>query len=87
MRKRLLAGNHSEQTVVNYVRAVEYLCKYVGKHPQHIEIDDIITNDGKFRIRINRSKGNKDRYTVLSESLLPELRQYFKAYPPPNISL
>lgn len=179
MKKRLLVGNHSEQTVVNYVRAVEYLCKYVGKHPQDIEIDeitdylyelqykkfrawrtikiyvaglrwyyqnilenedlaakipypkeeqdlpvvlsreelkklfnacdnikhkmmlkllyssglrrnellnlkieDIITNDGKFRIRINRSKGNKDRYTVLSKSLLPELRQYFKAYQP-----
>ena len=48
----------------------------------NLKIDDIITNDGKFRIRINRSKGNKDRYTVLSESLLPELRQYFKAYRP-----
>lgn len=48
----------------------------------NLKIDDIITNDGKFRIRINRSKGNKDRYTVLSERLLPELRQYFKVSRP-----
>lgn len=179
MKKRLLVGNHSPQTVVNYVRSLEYLCKFVGKHPKEIELDeitdflyemqykkfrawrtikiyvaglrwyyqhienneelaskipypkeeqdlpvvlsrdelsklfencdnlkhrvmlilvyssglrrnellnlkieDVITKDGKFRIRINRSKGNKDRYTVLSKDLLPELRKYFEIYRP-----
>ena len=179
MKKRLLVSNHSEQTIVNYLRSVEYLCKHTGKHPHHTEIDEIIdylyqlqyhkfrawrtikiyvaglrwyythileqeklafqipypkeeqdlpvvlsrnelfklfskcenikhkmmlsmlyasglrrnellnlrienidTNDGKFRIRINRSKGNKDRYTVLSEKILPELRAYFQAFKP-----
>jgi site-specific recombinase XerD len=179
MKKRLSVSNHSEQTIVNYLRSVEYLCKHTGKHPQDTEIDEIIdylyqlqyhkfrawrtikvyvaglrwyyshilgqdklafqipypkeeqdlpvvlsrrelfklfsncenikhklmltmlyasglrrnellnlrienieTNDGKFRIRINRSKGNKDRYTVLSEKLLPELRAYYQAFKP-----
>ena len=177
MKKRLSVSNHSEQTIVNYLRSVEYLCKHTGKHPRDTEIDEIIdylyqlqyhkfrawrtikiyvaglrwyyshileqeklafqipypkeeqdlpvvlsrkelfklfsncenikhklmlsmlyasglrrnellnlrienieTNDGKFRIRINRSKGNKDRYTVLSEKLLPELRAYYQAF-------
>lgn len=179
MKKRLSVSNHSGQTIVNYLRSVEYLCKHTGKHPQDTEIDEIIdylyqlqyhkfrawrtikiyvaglrwyyshileqeklafqipypkeeqdlpvvlsrrelfklfsncenikhklmltmlyasglrrnellnlrienieTNDGKFRIRINRSKGNKDRYTVLSEKLLPELRAYYQAVKP-----
>ena len=179
MKKRLAVSNHSEQTTINYLRAMEYLCKYTGKHPLETEIDEIIdylyqlqyykfrawrtikiyvagmrwyyanmanreefafkipypkeekdlpvivsrnelhklfsscsnpkaklmlqmiygsglrrnellnlkiedidTNDGKFRVRINRSKGNKDRYTVLSQKLLPQLREYFKAYKP-----
>lgn len=179
MKKRLSVSNHSEQTIVNYLRAVEYLCKYTGKTPQETEIDevtdylyqlqyhkfrawrtikiyvaglrwfytnmlddeefafkipypkeekdlpvvisrnelyklfsacdnpkhkimlmmvyasglrrnellnlkieDIDTNDGKFRIRINRSKGNRDRYTVLSKALLPQLRKYYQNYQP-----
>ena len=179
MKKRLSVSNHSEQTIVNYLRAVEYLCKHTGKNPQETEIDevtdylyqlqyykfrawrtikiyvaglrwfytnilddeefafkipypkeekdlpvvisrnelyklfsacdnpkhkimlmmvyasglrrnellnlkieDIDTNDGKFRIRINRSKGNRDRYTVLSKVLLPQLREYYKNYQP-----
>lgn len=179
MKKRLSMSNHSEQTIINYLRAVEYLCKYTGKTPQETEIDevtdylyqlqyhkfrawrtikiyvaglrwfytnmlddeefafkipypkeekdlpvvisrnelyklfsacdnpkykimlmmvyasglrrnellnlkieDIDTNDGKFRIRINRSKGNRDRYTVLSKSLLPQLRGYYQNYQP-----
>jgi integrase/recombinase XerD len=48
----------------------------------NLKIHDIQTADGKFRIRINRSKGNKDRYTVLSEKLLPELREYYMVYRP-----
>lgn len=179
MKKRLSVSNHSEQTIVNYLRAVEYMCKHTGKNPSDTEIDevtdylyqlqyqkfrawrtikiyvaglrwyythilddekfafkipypkeeqdlpvivsrnelsklfvsadnlkhrlmlimtyasglrrnellnlkieDIDTNDGKFRLRINRSKGNKDRYTVLSKEILPHLREYYKAYKP-----
>lgn len=48
----------------------------------HLKIEDIITDDGKYRIRINKGKGDKDRYTVLSKKLLPQLRAYFQAYRP-----
>lgn len=48
----------------------------------YLKIEDIITSDGKLRIRINKGKGGKDRYTVLSELVLSELREYFKAYRP-----
>jgi integrase/recombinase XerD len=48
----------------------------------YLKIEDIITDDGKLRIRINKGKGDKDRYTVLSKKLLPQLRDYFKAYRP-----
>jgi site-specific recombinase XerD len=33
-------------------------------------------------IRIENSKGNKDRYTILAQSLVPELREYYKKYKP-----
>lgn len=46
--------------------------------------DDLITKDGKCRIRINQGKGNKDRYTVLSKKVLPELREYYLSYRPKN---
>ena len=50
----------------------------------HLKITDIITNDGKYRIHINKGKRDKDHYTVLSKKLLPELREYFKTYRPVN---
>ena len=43
---------------------------------------DILTKDGKYQIRINCSKGSKDRYTVLSKKVLIELRQYYLSYRP-----
>ena len=43
---------------------------------------DILTKDGKYQIRINCSKGGKDRYTVLSKKVLAELRQYYLSYHP-----
>jgi integrase/recombinase XerD len=178
-KKRLSVSNSSPQTIANYLRAVESLCKFTGKYPGNTSIDqvtdfiydlqhnknrawrtikvytaglrwyfthmeensglaqkipypkeekdlpkilsredlkqffsgcknikhrvmfqlvyssglrrnellnlkirDIQTDDGKFRIRINRSKGNKDRYTVLSQKLLPQLREYYLIYRP-----
>jgi hypothetical protein len=35
-----------------------------------------------YLIRIENSKGNKDRYTLLAKSLVPELREYYKKYKP-----
>lgn len=48
----------------------------------NLKIEDVETKDGKCRLRIEKSKGNKDRYTVLSKKCLDELRTYFKACRP-----
>ncbi len=45
-----------------------------------LKLVDIDTKN--FLIRIENSKGNKDRYTLLAQSLLPELRQYCQKYKP-----
>jgi integrase/recombinase XerD len=49
---------------------------------RHLKIHDIETDDGKCRIRVVKGKGKKDRYTVLSTSVLIELRAYFLKYKP-----
>jgi len=48
----------------------------------NLRIEDVETDDGKCRLKINKSKGSKDRYTVLSTKVLTELRQYYKANRP-----
>jgi len=44
--------------------------------------EEIETKDGKRRIRIQEGKGKKDRYTVLSDKVLKELRLYYMSYHP-----
>ncbi|MCH7530084.1 tyrosine-type recombinase/integrase [Patescibacteria group bacterium] len=48
----------------------------------NLRIENIDTDNGKCRIRINKGKGTKDRYTVLSQKVLKELREYFTACRP-----
>ena len=38
MKKRLSVSNHSQQTIINYLRSVEYLCIYTGKHPKALKL-------------------------------------------------
>jgi integrase/recombinase XerD len=46
----------------------------------HLRVTDI---DAQRRlIRIEQGKGKKDRYTLLAECLLPELRHYYRVYRP-----
>ena len=49
---------------------------------KNLRIHDIETQDGKCRIKINKGKGAKDRYTVVSKKVLDELRVYYKACRP-----
>lgn len=49
----------------------------VKLRPEHIESDP-----SRMVIRVEQGKGRKDRYTVLSENLLIELRKYWKIYSP-----
>jgi integrase len=46
----------------------------------NLKITDI--DAARMTIRVKQGKGGKDRYTVLSQNLLVELRQYWKRYRP-----
>lgn len=46
----------------------------------HLKIMDI--DSSRMMIRVEQGKGKKDRYTLLSELLLEELRKYYKVYRP-----
>jgi len=46
----------------------------------HLKLSDI--DSSRMLIRVNHSKGNKDRYTLLSPLLLKTLRTYYKDYRP-----
>lgn len=48
----------------------------------NLKISDIDSKDDKMRIRVNRGKGGKDRYTVLSHHILKDLRIYFRMCKP-----
>ena len=48
--------------------------------PEHIDSKRML-------IKVERGKGGKQRYTILSAKLLNELRQYYKICKPQNLSL
>jgi integrase/recombinase XerD len=43
-----------------------------------LQVQDIESDPSRMLIRINQGKGNKDRYSLLSERLLAELRAYWQ---------
>lgn len=45
-----------------------------------LKVSDI--DSRRMRIRVNRGKGKKDRYTLLGERLLEELRVYYRSFHP-----
>jgi site-specific recombinase XerD len=49
----------------------------------HLKVEHI--NSKRMLILIEDGKGGKDRYTLLSERLLPELRKYYKKYRPETL--
>ncbi len=53
------------------------LSEVISLRPKHIESDP-----SRMMIRVEQGKGRKDRYTVLSRHLLPELRAYWRKYNP-----
>ncbi len=46
----------------------------------HLKVSDIDSN--RMQVRVNQGKGKKDRYTILSKTLLTTLREYWKSYRP-----
>jgi integrase len=53
------------------------ISEVIRLRPEHIESDP-----SRMMIRVEQSKGRKDRYTVLSRTLLLELREYWRRYQP-----
>ncbi len=53
------------------------LSEAISLRPEHVESDP-----SRMMIRVEQGKGKKDRYTILSHSLLPELRAYWRKYRP-----
>ena len=46
----------------------------------NLKITDIDAQ--RMTLRVKRGKGGKDRYAILSQNLLTDLRQYWKRYRP-----
>ncbi len=46
----------------------------------NLKISDV--DSKRMLIKVNQGKGKKDRYTLLSETLLSDLRQYYRSYNP-----
>jgi site-specific recombinase XerD len=90
-RRRRLPVVLDEEEIAGLLRATEdFKCRTVlmtlysaglrlteGCHLQPADIDS-----GSMRIRVQHGKGDKERYTVLSPTLLLTLRRYWKQYRP-----
>jgi len=64
-------------------RAVFLSCYSAGLRvgeATRLKVKDI--DSQRMQIRVEQGKGKKDRYTILSQSLLTELRNYWKTYRP-----
>lgn len=46
----------------------------------HLRVKDLLVD--RRQIRVEQGKGNKDRYTILADGLIPVLREYYRAYRP-----
>jgi len=53
------------------------ISEVIRLEPKHIEGDP-----SRMMIRVEQGKGKKDRYTILSRKLLPDLREYYRKYQP-----
>src|SRR5215831_6084061 len=53
---------------------------FVGLELVNLKITDI--DAARMTLCVKRGKGGKDRYAILSQNLLVELRQYWKRYRP-----
>jgi site-specific recombinase XerD len=48
----------------------------------NLRVDDIISD--RMMVKVGQGKGNKDRYTILSDTTLKDLRRYYLEYRPKN---
>ena len=74
------------EVVSNLKHRVMLMTAYSGglrvNEVAHLKIEDI--DSQRMTIRVEQGKGKKDRYTLLSQTLLANLRNYYQAYRPPK---
>jgi len=72
------------EVITNLKHRAMLMTAYSGglrvKETAHLKVSDIDSN--RMTIRVQQSKGRRDRYTLLSARLLVELRAYYKQYRP-----
>lgn len=68
--------NLKHKTIISLI----YSCGLRISECVHIKVKDIDSN--RMLLKINQSKGNKDRYVPLSNKMLLLLREYYKEYKP-----
>jgi len=76
--KRLIdaARNQKHRTLL----LTTYLAGLRANEVVHLKVEDV--DSERMTIRVQQSKGNKDRYTLLLPELLEALRTYWKTYRP-----
>jgi site-specific recombinase XerD len=79
----LLRSDRASSTVEVNHAALKFLYKVVlGKPWEIVQLKVTDIDSSRMQIRIENAKGAKDRYSILSETALKILRQYWKAYRP-----
>ena len=74
--------------IINSIANIKHKCIISTLYSSGLRVGELINlkvNDidsDRMLIRVIQAKGNMDRYTILSESLLKDLRIYFKEYRP-----
>ena len=72
--------NHTNNIKHRCIIALLYSSGLRRSELLNLKLSDI--DSKRMLIRVEQSKGNKDRYTVLNKSVLNDLRIYYRAYKP-----
>lgn len=78
--ERLFACAHPQRN--RFLLMTTYAAGLRVSETVSLKVTDIDSN--RMTIRVEQAKGAKDRYSILSPSLLDELRSYWKLYKPPT---
>jgi integrase len=76
------------QTLIRCTRNIKHKCIISLIYSAGLRVSELIylkikdIDSERMVIRIEDSKGGKDRYSILSRSLLPDLRDYYRQYRP-----
>jgi len=76
------------KSIINCTTNIKHYCILSVIYSSGLRISELLNlkisdiDSSRMMIRVEDSKGGKDRYTLLSESLLKKLRVYYKEYKP-----